>query len=612
MTLLDALAAALRDCLLSGHSASLPGVGLLQRERVTARVERQPDGSSLLLPPSETVAFVPGPGTEDDTLATRILRSLGTPNADPSTTLKQAIDQLEGHLSASGSVLLPGVGTMRRGGEGLVFEADPSLLAAVAQPYEGMTPVSAQASEAPAPTDASFIDEDTLDDDLDDVLAAPLDTPDPGALRAVLPLTPEPLAEPPSPEPSSTAPEQDVPAAPPPPASPPPDVPSDDDTNLWPVAPAPTEPDPPARPDPPAPVASPAPDELATPPDEAPVDAVPVDAATDELTAPLVAAPVDSSPTPSQQEDAPATSDPSDLGWLDAYDSKEGEEAAPAAALGLAGAGAVGASAAASDDTPSHLPKPAPIIAGPVDLPPKRRVPMWAWLLIPLLALALLFFWYRSTQTPEPSEPILTAELALDDAFAPVAQDSLSASVATVPDSSELASEGLSDSTTSATPSVQEAAALEGEFPVEELTAPGASSAPPPSSPPPRPAPPRTATPATTSPSASRVPIDEPDLSGLSDADRDALIGTAPIVSGRGGFSWVVLSTRDRTPADLRARQYRDAGWRVRVFETEALGDTVYRLAIGQFASRDQADRLRPFLPSQVPQDTWRLDLSTL
>jgi len=555
----------------------MPGVGTLQRERVTARVERQADGSSLLLPPSETVAFVPSSAPTDDALAASLLRHLGTPNADPAGTLKQAIDQLEAHLAASGTAALPGIGTMQRSATGLTFGADPSLLAAVAQPYEGMAPVSAQTSE-PAPTDASFIDEETLDDDLDDVLAAPLETSDPGGLRAVFPLPPTGDAPPPAedivPEPETESPilpAEGIPLA----AATLVTSSPEDETQTWSA-----QPESPARP-------------------ETPVLDIP---AVSELVTPSTA---DALPDVPEADAARATPESSDLGWLEDYDADKEDD------VDASGAALAGATMAAASPTPKasapHLPKPPPIIAGPVEPTPKRGTPIWLWMLVPLLVLAALFFWYRSTQDTEPTEPILTAELA-PDASDRLAQDTLTSSATAAADSAELAQEDPATVDTSAIASpIDDTASLEGEFPVEELTGSAASSTPPPPPAASRPAP----APARAAPSSPHT-IDRPDLSGLSDADRESLIGTAPIVSGRGGFSWVVLSTRDRDPADLRARQYRDAGWRVRVFQTEALGDTVYRVAVGQFASRDQADRLRPFLPSQVPTDTWRLDLSTL
>ena len=584
MTLLDALAAALRDRLLAGQAASMPGIGTLQRERVTARVEPQPDGSSLLLPPSETVAFVPVAASADDGLAARLLQRLGTPSADAASTLRHATDQLEAHLAASGTVHLQGIGTFQRGTTGLAFSADSGLLAAVAQPYEGMAPVSALTTEPapppPAPTDASFIDEETLDDDLDDVLAAPLETSDPSPLRAVLPLPPPEDSRPPRPAEPSSAPEtSEPPANAPLAATGTPDSP-EDETNVW------TPIGSPARSEPPA----------ATPPDGLEVS---------ELV----------TPTPDGPASADASPDPSDLGWLDDYD-------ADTDGPGLSGAARAGAAASPSPDavpprqetaSPAHkpvLPKPPPIIAGPVEPTPKRGVPVWVWMLVPLLALAALFFWYRSTQTAEPEEPILTAELAPDDASERAAMDTLASAVAAASDSAAAALASAAPDDTSAAAALEDAAALEGEFAVEELTGSASGSAPAPARSTPAPPPARPAPARRTPPSS--VTIDRPDLSGLSDADRESLTGSAPIVSGRGGFSWVVLSTRDRDPADFRARQYRDAGWRVRVFQTTALGSTVYRIAVGQFESRAQADRLRPFLPSQVPTDTWRLDLSTL
>ena len=579
MSLLDALAAALRDRLLADGSVAVPGHGTLRRQRAAARVEEEPDGSRLLLPPSETVAFTPGPAVAHAPLEAAIGHQLG--RSDGAVALREAADQLDGLLSATGTAALPGVGTLSRTGVGVAFEIDPALLAAVGQPYGGLAPVStasAPSAAAPPPADAGFVDEGTLDDDLDDVLdddglAVPFDASSPLGLSAILPTTdPErdpsvasPVAE------DASAPAQDTPPLPTMPIGERAPIPtsrterSPDTARPAPIAPPPSAPDP---------------------------------AGADELVA---------------DDPRGLAAEASDLDWLDAYEGTDTPEVVPAARV-----------------APAASPEPAPIpAAAPEPIPEQpSRSGTWLWALVPLLALAAAFVWFRATQTTEPAEPLRTAEPSarlasepppadslIADA-APPATDSVAASTSETADSlarstaasTSAASSTGTDPTAGGAAAPPDSAALAGEFPVRELsgasrgTAPAAPSAAAP-----------TAPRAQRSAPARRSPIDPPpDLSELADADRDALVGTAPIVVGRGGFSWVVLSTREREPADRRATLFRDAGWRVRVLQTDALGDTVFRVALGQFDSREQADRLRPLLPSQVPADTWRLDLSTL
>ena len=64
MTPLDAVAAALRERLLAGRPAPLPGLGTLVRQHVPSRVEERPDGTRVLLPPGETIGL--GPAKEGD------------------------------------------------------------------------------------------------------------------------------------------------------------------------------------------------------------------------------------------------------------------------------------------------------------------------------------------------------------------------------------------------------------------------------------------------------------------------------------------------------------------------------------------------------------------
>ena len=600
MSLLDALAAALRDRLLADGSAAVPGHGTLRRQRAAARVEEQPDGSRLLLPPSETVVFAPGPAAADAALASAIGLQLG--RADGRAALQEATDQLDGLLSATGTSALPGVGTLRRTGAGVAFEVDPSLLAAVGQPYDGLAPVSTASTSpsdaAPPPADTVFIDEDTLDDDLDDVLdddgvlAVPFDASGTIGLSAILP---------------TTDPERD-PSVDSPPSTGNPDAPTESPTASA----------------PPAGGRSPIPRTRAERLDGA-VAATPTESATPvEPAETIPPPPVPAEPeAPAADADAPDAPPPdADLGWLDAYES---EAPPPVEATTTVASAAPADPAPARVAAPISAAPPAPT-AEPVHDEPSRSG-VWLWAFVPLVALVAAFFWFRATQTTEPAEPARTAEPSARLASEPPPADSLTAAAALAAADSAAGSATGVDSlagSTAATPSgtgptaaapladgatsAPDSAALAGEFPVREMSGAGRGAVSPAT-----PAAASSAPRATRSAPARPSPIDRPpDLSELPEADREALVGTAPIVVGRGGFTWVVLSTREREPADRRAKLFREAGWRVRVLQTEALGDVVYRVALGQFDSREQADRLRPLLPSQVPADTWRLDLSTL
>ncbi|MEM0964246.1 MAG: SPOR domain-containing protein, partial [Bacteroidota bacterium] len=82
--------------------------------------------------------------------------------------------------------------------------------------------------------------------------------------------------------------------------------------------------------------------------------------------------------------------------------------------------------------------------------------------------------------------------------------------------------------------------------------------------------------------------------------------------AGASGWTLVVYSTASRDAAQSLSRRYAQAGYRSSVL-TSGSGDRIrHRVAVGQFASRDDAFRLRNRLPPQAPADTWALDLQSL
>lgn len=76
-------------------------------------------------------------------------------------------------------------------------------------------------------------------------------------------------------------------------------------------------------------------------------------------------------------------------------------------------------------------------------------------------------------------------------------------------------------------------------------------------------------------------------------------------------WTFIVLSTPSRDIAQALATRYATAGYRTAVLEVPG-SSRRYRVAVGQFDSKEQANRLRDRLPPQAPPDTWVLNLRTL
>ncbi|MDX1440495.1 MAG: SPOR domain-containing protein, partial [Rubricoccaceae bacterium] len=90
----------------------------------------------------------------------------------------------------------------------------------------------------------------------------------------------------------------------------------------------------------------------------------------------------------------------------------------------------------------------------------------------------------------------------------------------------------------------------------------------------------------------------------------NSLRGSAPVNPAQGGFTWVVGSGNEQSAARLVER-YRSQGFRASVLQGEANGLTVYRIALGQFTSRTEANRFRSQLPADAPAESWILSLGT-
>ena len=94
--------------------------------------------------------------------------------------------------------------------------------------------------------------------------------------------------------------------------------------------------------------------------------------------------------------------------------------------------------------------------------------------------------------------------------------------------------------------------------------------------------------------------------------DQRALAGGDPIRPDADAWTFVVLSTPSREAADALHARFASAGYRTSVLTASRSGGPMYRLAVGQFESRDDAERLRDRLSPLAPADTWALDLRTL
>ena len=191
MTPLDALATAIRERLLSGHPAPLPGLGMLVRQHVSARVEERPDGTRTLLPPGETIGLAPIAGAPDG-LAVPFGEQLGVARDEADEAFKDAVEQVEAVLSATGEVRLPGVGLLRRTSGGVILGVEAGLLESVNRTFQEISPfgggpaTDAEPDTPAPPADsplAAFPDTE-YDDEADDIGDVADDAPEPDAFDA--------------------------------------------------------------------------------------------------------------------------------------------------------------------------------------------------------------------------------------------------------------------------------------------------------------------------------------------------------------------------------------------------------------------------------------------
>ncbi|MGB3544854.1 SPOR domain-containing protein [Rubrivirga sp.] len=659
MTPLDAVAAAIRERLIAGQPAPLPGLGTLVRQHVSARIEEQADGKRILLPPGQTVGLVATkPG--HTTLELAYARFRGTDLESTPGDYSRAMDQIEGRLAATGEVRMPGVGLLRRTSGGVVLGVEADLLDAVNRTYQGLAPVGTDASSVAAPAQpqtpppaqpstpsapatppppqpadlegepqpenapveqaddlvaeleelttspatpeeplsiasATFVDDDLLDEAFDDVLQPSPSAEDDRDTWASDGWTTLPSGTPPS----LSGLEDDLGGS---------DI---EDADFDVVPPVPNE-DPAAAE--PLVVAAPAREVVDV--EDVEQETPPVD---------------DVSPAPDLEDDAE-----------DGYDPFR-PEAAAAAPVGAPAkeprphadleveparpAEPVAPQPEPLDETfdpPVLAVAPAPIAEtvaaphqerqAPEPPPPRRRFPWTLLVLLVLAGLAALAFEFG----PRAVEP--TTSPAVEPSSRSVTSSStLPATVTSHENGSLATASGLEDGQAFGLPA---SAGADGSDPLAAgpLETPRAESD----------GAVRTSASqvATSRTSAQReeprirpglgqapqsdVAITPPVLVGLSAPERQALSSRSPIRPTADAWTLIVLSTPARSDAQQLSQRYARSGYRTAVLEAESRGRPMFRVAVGQFSSRGDAIRLRDRLPPQAPGDTWPLDLQTL
>ena len=653
MTAFDALAAAIRERLISGRPAPLPGLGTLVRQHVSARIEERPDGTRVLLPPGETIGLAPTEASHES-LATSFGRLQALPEAEADGAYARAMDQLEARLAAMGEVRLPGVGLLRRTSGGVVLGVEAELLSAVNRAFEGLTPVGADPAaerppvepDTPSEEEATIAEPESSSDPIADAPEeeAPVEA-DPESALGVSPFEAQSseadeapavadasgfFATPPTPEPTPAS-DLEAEAA-------------DDSSSEAPASEATEveEPDVEAEPPPLPEAADEEPDaDEATPEVEDEAMAVPFGAPEDDVsTNAFPPTPPEADPSLNVHEDPPAETSLADEDWA----SETWTAGAGASASGLLGAerndliedadfevlppndGPPPIETVSPDAELEALFASAPeadvdVTAPPVEPPPPETAdvppPVTAltpdptpsedetatpsrglgWL-VGLLLLALLVaaavWWWSSTQSDPgdavPQEPVL---------------ESVASEATTDPET------GSSDSVASPAAAVTGAPAS-GASPSGGSSSGSSSAGTPSGDGAPAAAPPtEAATASAPSRAASGTAVSPPRLDGLDEGDRRALAG-GPIDPAMGGWTIVVASLRSESAAEAESALYREAGYRTGVFAPTERGQTRHRVGVGQFGSEAHAHRLMDRLPPRAPADAWLLNLRSL
>jgi|GEM_PF-2681717 len=623
-TALAALSLAIRERLLGGGTAVLPGLGALSRAHVPARVEANPDGTRALLPPGETVRLS-APEGDPAPLAALVVRHLGAPQADPMAALATVLDHLEARLAATGEAPLAGLGTFERTSGGVRFLPETGLLAAFSRPLAGVPAVS----QPPPPPAESLAD---LTPAAGGVLGVPVESAAEASEEMAVETTddaPEPTTDEAStatPDPASPAVPDPAPVEAPEEASAPPA----DFQPVWPL-----------------PVPGPMDDETGADADE-PSSPSAGDETPDE---PALTPETGAEPRPEPWEDAAQTTDsiwsapdplpPPSLGEDDADLIEDADfqivEPAPAEAAFTV---VPDVEPAATPEAEAHsplvetvfppsgapVPDPPPLVtplADPTiaaldtagDAGSSRGATRWIVTLVVLAVLAAIvaYWWvYLRDVEPLPTVPPVESVEAPPAAPSPAASEAPAA-----PDT--MAAPMLLESPGGVATDVPTA-----DAPAEDATTAAVEGtvAPPIAAPATRPAPvagaPVAAAPGTAAPTVSRglgrapeagQALLPPRLAGLPGSDATALASASAVEPTRGGYTWVVLSTPSADDAEALAARYRTSGYRTGVVQTSAGARPMWRVVVGQFESREHALRLRDRLPPQAPPDTWPLPL---
>ena len=78
-----------------------------------------------------------------------------------------------------------------------------------------------------------------------------------------------------------------------------------------------------------------------------------------------------------------------------------------------------------------------------------------------------------------------------------------------------------------------------------------------------------------------------------------------------GGYTLVVGSVPQLVQAETLLNEYRDLGYRVGLLETERDGQVNYRVGVGQFFDRSEAEAVYNNLPSDLPEGAWLLRIGS-
>lgn len=621
MTAFDALAAAIRERLVSGRPAPLPGLGTLVRQHVSARVEERPDGTRVLLPPGETIGLAETE-TSHESLATAFGRLQALPEGEAEGAYARAMDQLEAHLAATGEVRLPGVGLLRRTSGGVVLGVEANLLAEVNRAFEGLTPVGADpaaaappASPNPGPLDETTAGEPEAEAPTDELETKVAEAPSGATTEDTSPDEPASESDGPGTEEDPPAPEAaaDEAAA----EDQTPDADDADETGVDEESTAEDQSTvedaevlPPETEAVPVPFGDPDDASMAdvlppTPADADPSLEAPASGLADVPEAEIPAPDAEGGAEPDTEDWASETwtaspssaSPPLGVDPRDLIEDADFEvlppEASPIPAAEPVPPEAEMAAMLAAPPVapaPDTTPAPDPVEAEPsppsevAEEPVSGRGAGWVLGLLLLALLVALAFWVWSSSrddTPAPVEEPVPQAVEAAETVPP----------GDVPDADPAPAQP--EVTTLDPGAAPGSGAASGE-----TTAPATATTP------------AASAPARTRP-ASGTAVSPPRLDGLDEGDRRALVG-GPIDPAMGGWTLVVASLRSEDAANEESALYAEAGYRTGVFAPSERGQTRYRVAVGQFGSEDHALRLRDRLPPRAPADTWPLNLRTL